>query len=48
MVDLDINNNLIGWIYLFLTEKLVELVIDRFTNAKQKVITKIPQGLLIS
>lgn len=45
MANLGINNNLIGWTQLFLSNRLIELVIGRFTNPKQKVEIEIPQGL---
>lgn len=48
MVDLGIDNDPIGWTQSFLTDRLVELVIDGFTNPKQKVETGIPQGSLVS
>ena len=48
MNGLGIDDNLIGWTQSFLTDRSVELVIDRFTNPKQKVESKIPQGSLAS
>lgn len=35
MANLGIDNNLIDWTQLFITEKLVELLIDGFTNPRQ-------------
>ena len=37
VANLDIDNNFIGWTQLFLIGKSVELVIDEFTNPRQKV-----------
>ena len=37
MNELGIDNDLIGWIQSFLTDRSVELVIDGFTNSSQKV-----------
>ena len=48
MADLGIDNDLIGWTQSFLTGRSVELVIDGFTNPKQKVETGIPQGSPVS
>lgn len=45
IANLGIDNNLIGWTEFFLTDKLVKLAIDRFTNPKQKVEPEIPQRL---
>lgn len=48
MADLGIDDNLIGWTQSFLTDRSVELVIDGFTNPRQKVESGIPQGLPVS
>lgn len=48
MADLGIDDDLIGWMQSFLTNKWVELVIDGYINPKQKVETGIPQGLPVS
>ena len=48
MADLDIDNDLIGWMQSFLTDRWVELVIDGYTSPKQKVETGIPQGSPVS
>lgn len=48
MKDLDIDNDFIGWTKLFLTDRLVELVIDEFRNSRQKVELGIPQRSLVS
>ena len=37
MKDLGIDNDLIGWTKSFLTDKSVKLVINRYTNSRQKV-----------
>lgn len=37
MADLSIDNDLIDWTQSFLTDRLVELVIDGFKNPRQKV-----------
>ena len=42
MADLGIDNDLIGWTQSFLINRWVELVIDGYTNPKQKVETEIP------
>lgn len=41
MADLDIDNDLLGWTQLFLTGRSVELMINGFTNPKQRVETEI-------
>lgn len=46
--DLGIDDDLIGWTKSFLTDRSVELVIDRFTNPRQKVESGIPQGSPVS
>lgn len=48
MADLGIDNDLIGWTQSFLTDRSVELVIDGFTSPRQRVKTRIPQGLPVS
>lgn len=48
MADFDINNDQIGWIQYFLTNRWVELMIDGFIYFKYKVKTTIPQGSPIS
>ena len=48
MKELDINDYLIGWTQSFLTDRLVELVINGFTNSKQKVESGILQGSPVS
>lgn len=48
MAELGINDNLIGWTKLFLINRKLELVIDRYTNLKQKVETGILQKLPVS
>ena len=48
MANLGIDNNLIGWTQSFLIRRLVELVIDRFINSKQKIETGILQNFLVS
>ena len=48
MVDLSIDNDLISWTQSFLTDRLVELVIDGFTNPRQKVKSGIPQRSPVS
>ena len=48
MKDLGIDDDLIGWTKSFLTNRSVELVIDGFTNPRQKVESGIPQGSPVS
>ena len=48
MRDLGIDDGLIGWTQSFLTDKSVELVVDGFTNERQKVKSGIPQGSPVS
>lgn len=48
MAELGINDNLIGWTKLFLINRELELVIDRYTNLKQKVEMRILQRLPVS
>ena len=48
MADLGIDDDLIGWTQSFLTDRSVELVIDGFTNPRQKVESGIPQGSPVS
>lgn len=48
IVDFSINDDLISWMQLFLAERLVELVIDGFTNLRQKVESEIPQESPVS
>ena len=48
MVNLGIDDNLIRWTQSFLTDRWVELVIDRFINPKCKVETGIPQESSVS
>lgn len=48
MNDLDINYELIGWTNSFPTERLVELVINEFTNPRQKLGSRIPSRSLVS
>lgn len=48
IVDLSINDDLISWMQLFLAERSVELVIDGFTNLRQKVESEIPQESPVS
>ena len=48
MSDLGIDDDLIRWTQFFLTNKWIELVIDRYINPKYKVETRIPQRLLVS
>ena len=48
MKELDIDDDLIGWTQSFLTDRSVELVIDGFTNSRQKVELGIPQGSPVS
>ena len=48
MADLGIDDDLIGWTKSFLTDRWVELIIDGYINAKQKVETGIPQGSPVS
>ena len=48
MADLSIDNDLISWTQSFLTDRSVELVIDGFTNPRQKVESGIPQGSPVS
>lgn len=43
MADLGIDDDLIGWMQSFWTNKWVELVIDGYINPKQKVETGIPR-----
>lgn len=43
MSDLGIDDDLIGWTQSFFTDRSVELVIDGFTNPKQKIESEIPQ-----
>lgn len=45
MKELGINNNLIGWTQIFLTDRLVQFVIDGFIKLREKVKLGIPQGL---
>lgn len=47
MKDLSINNSLKGLTKSFLTNRLVELIINRFTNPRQKIESGIPQELLV-
>ena len=47
MKDLGIDNDLIGWTKSFLTDRSVELVIDGYTNSKQRVESGILQGSLV-
>lgn len=42
--EIDINDDLIGWIQSFLTNRLMEFVIDGFTNLMQKVELGIAQS----
>ena len=46
--DLGINNDFIEWKKSVLSDRWVELVIDRFINPNHKVKTRIPQGLPVS
>ena len=48
MKDLSIDNDLIGWTKSFLTDRSVELVIDGYTNSRQRVESGIPQGSPVS
>ena len=48
IMHLGIDNDLIGWTQSFLTNRSVKLVIDGFTNPRQKVKFGISQGLPIS
>ena len=48
MADLGIDNDLIGWTQSYLTDRSVELVIDGFTNPRQKIESGIPQGSPVS
>ena len=48
MADLGIDDDLISWMQLFLTDRGVKLVIDGYTNPKQKIETGIPQGSPVS
>ena len=45
---MEIINDLIGWTQSFVTDKKVEIVIDRHKNLKRDVETGIPQDSLIS
>lgn len=42
IVNLGINNNLMGWTLSFLKNMSVELVIDKFINLNQKIESEIP------
>lgn len=48
MRDFKIDNDLIGWIQSFLTDRKVKLVIDRHVNLKKQVKTGIPPSLPVS
>ena len=48
MANLGIDNDLIVWTQSFLTGRSMELVIDGFTNPRQKVEAGIPQGSPVS
>lgn len=48
MLELGIDNDLIRWTQSFLTDKWIELVIDGYINAKQKVETGILQNSPVS
>ena len=48
MNELGIDDDLIGWTQSFLTDRSVELVIDGFTNSRQKVESGISQGSPVS
>lgn len=48
MAEVCIDDVLIGWTQSFLTNRWVELVIDGYTNPKQKVESGIPQGSTVS
>ena len=48
MSNLGIDDDLIGWTQSFLTDRWVELVIDRHINPKCQVETEIPQGSPVS
>ncbi len=48
MNKLGIDDDLIGWTQLFLTDRSVELVIDGFTNSRQKVESGILQDSPVS
>lgn len=41
MANFGIDNNLIRWTQSFLSDKLVELVIDKFISPREKVETRI-------
>ena len=48
MFEVGIDNDLIGWTQSFVTDRWVELVIDRYINSQHKVETSIPQGSPVS
>ena len=48
MFELGINNDLIGWIQSFLTDRWVELVINGYINPKCRIKTGISQESLVS
>lgn len=48
MRQLGVNNDLIRWTQFFLTDRKVEIVIDRHVNIEKDVKTRILQGLPVS
>lgn len=46
--DWDIDDDLIGWTLIFLTNRWVELVTNGYINPSYKIETKIPQRLPVS
>lgn len=48
MVELGVDNDLIGWTQCFLTNRWVKLVIDGYANFKHKMEAGIPQGSPVS
>ncbi len=48
MRELEIDSDLIGWTQSFLTDRRIEIVIDRHKNPKRDMETGILQGLLAS
>ena len=48
MKDFGIDDDLIGWTKLFLTDRSVELVINGYINSRQRVESRIPQRSPVS
>ena len=48
IIELEIDDDLVRWTQLFLTDQTFQLVIDGHDNRERRIITRIPQGSPVS